>query len=229
MKQTLSVKNWDEFQHYKDRNPPWIKLHNTLLEDYEFECLQDASKGHLLCIWMLASRTNNKIPYDSAWVARKIGASDKVDLDLLLSSGFLVLNQPLPSVEHDASKALQDVEHIAIPEESRGETETETETEQPLSSPPKSDAVPYQAIQDSYHKHLPMLPRVKVLTDARKRHIKARWAKVQKDGKDMSYFDGFFDHVSGSEFLRTGSFCNLEWLMKEANFVKVIEGNYHNE
>jgi hypothetical protein len=32
----LRVKNWSEFQHYKDRNPPWIKLHRTLLDhDYE--------------------------------------------------------------------------------------------------------------------------------------------------------------------------------------------------
>jgi len=27
----LRVKNWGKFQHYKDRNPPWIKLHRGLL------------------------------------------------------------------------------------------------------------------------------------------------------------------------------------------------------
>jgi hypothetical protein len=93
----------------------------------------------------------------------------------------------------------------------------------------KQDLTPYQAVIDSYHDHLPMLPKVQVLTDARKRHIKARWSKeVIRNGKDETYFDRFFTHVSQSEFLTTGSFCNLEWLMKEANFVKVIEGNYHN-
>jgi hypothetical protein len=127
MKQTLSVKNWDEFQHYKDRNPPWIKLHNTLLEDYDFECLQDASKGHLLCIWMLASRTGNQIPNDAAWIGRKIGASSPVDIDELLSSGFLVLNQPLQEEEQAASKPLADCEQDAIPEQSRAEGETEGE------------------------------------------------------------------------------------------------------
>jgi hypothetical protein len=74
-----------------------------------------------------------------------------------------------------------------------------------------------------------MLPGVQKLTDARKRHIKARWSEISKDGKDIGYFDRFFDHVSHSEFLKTGSFCNLEWLMKESNHVKVIEGNYHHE
>jgi uncharacterized protein YdaU (DUF1376 family) len=98
-----------------------------------------------------------------------------------------------------------------------------------INQEPVKENTPYQAVVDSYHQRLPGLPKVKVLTDARKRHIKARWAKAQKDGKDVTYFDGFFDYVSNAdEFLLTSSWCNLEWLMKEANFVKVIEGNYHN-
>jgi hypothetical protein len=98
-----------------------------------------------------------------------------------------------------------------------------------LKNEKKQDITPYQAVLDSYHENLPMLPRVQKLTDARKRHIKARWSEVVKQGKDVSYFDRFFVHVAGAEdFLLSSSWCNLEWLMKEANFVKVIEGNYHN-
>lgn len=121
MKKTFSVKNWSEFQHYKDRNPPWIKLHNHLLDDYEFEMLGDAAKGHLLCIWMLASRTKNEMPYDDKWITKKIGASSKVNLEALVSAGFLI-------VEQDASMMLQEVEHdatVSVPSEEkrRGETE----------------------------------------------------------------------------------------------------------
>jgi hypothetical protein len=32
----LIPKNWGKFQHYKDRCPPWIKLHRDLLNDREF-------------------------------------------------------------------------------------------------------------------------------------------------------------------------------------------------
>jgi hypothetical protein len=32
----LQVKNWRSFQHYGKRNPPWIKLHRALLDDYAF-------------------------------------------------------------------------------------------------------------------------------------------------------------------------------------------------
>lgn len=121
MKRLFSVKNWDEFQHYKDRNPPWIKLHNHLLDDYEFEMLGDAAKGHLLCIWMLASRTKNEMPFDDKWITKKIGASSKVNLEALVSAGFLV-------VEQDASTLLQTSEQDAtasVPseEERRGEAE----------------------------------------------------------------------------------------------------------
>ena len=120
----FSVKNFEQFQHYKDRAPPWIKLYGELLDDYEFACLQDASKLHLISIWLLASRNNNRLPLDPEWVARRINATEKVDLDCLLGAGFIVENQPLQSVEQVASKSLAERKQPAIPE-----TETETETE----------------------------------------------------------------------------------------------------
>ena len=121
MKTMFSVKNWDEFQHYKDRNPPWIKLHNHLLDDYEFEMLGDSAKGHLLCIWMLASRTKNEMPFDERWITKKIGASSKVNLQDLVNAGFII-------VEHDASTSLHNEGQLAtvsvtLEEERRGETE----------------------------------------------------------------------------------------------------------
>jgi hypothetical protein len=135
----LCIPNWDEFQHYKDRSPPWIKLHNQLLEDYEFECMPDASKAHLLCIWLLASRTGNKIKADSEWIGRKIGATDPVDIDIMIRSGFLQLNQEDGDRLQDASKALQEVEQNAClegeREQSRAEgEESKSEVEKPKKS-----------------------------------------------------------------------------------------------
>jgi len=86
---TFSVKNFERFQHYKDRSPPWIKLYNELLDDYAFGLLPDASKLHLVAIWLLASRSNNRIPHDSVWIAKRISATEKVDLELLRVSGFI--------------------------------------------------------------------------------------------------------------------------------------------
>src|SRR2546422_566349 len=90
MKEFFMIKNFEKYQHYKDRSPPWIKLYNDILEDYEFGCLQDASKLHLILIWLLASRSNNKLPYDAEWISRRINAVSKVNLDALHKSGFII-------------------------------------------------------------------------------------------------------------------------------------------
>lgn len=95
----LYVVNWEKYQHYKDRTPPWIKLHAEILNDYDFSCLQDASKLHLVLIWVLASQLNNEIPDDPEWVKKRIGATEEVDLKSLIAKGFLSRYQ-------DASTAL---------------------------------------------------------------------------------------------------------------------------
>lgn len=114
------VKNWEEFQHYKDRNPPWIKLHRALLDDYEFSALPDDSKAHLMLIWVFASQRNGRIPDDPAFLASKIGSRTFPDLGSLSAAGWIVpepgatsdtaagADPPYPvlDVEQDASKTL---------------------------------------------------------------------------------------------------------------------------
>lgn len=51
----LIPKDWASFQHYKQRRPPWIKLHRTLLDNYDFQRLPDASRALAPCLWLLAS------------------------------------------------------------------------------------------------------------------------------------------------------------------------------
>ena len=121
----LRVRNWEKFQHYKDRTPPWIKLHRDLLNDYKFSCLQDASKLHLILIWLLASQLDNRIPADPTWIARRINVNNKIDLNSLIKYGFL---EP----EHNASNAL-----------AKRSLETETykqETERAVQLPEKQKA-----------------------------------------------------------------------------------------
>lgn len=85
----FTVKDWATHQHYSKRNPPWIKLHRALLDDYSFCALPDKSKAHLMILWLLASQHNGKIPNDPGFLEKKISCSD-VDLEVLLAAGFLV-------------------------------------------------------------------------------------------------------------------------------------------
>ena len=89
----LKVKRWEDFQHYKDRNPPWIKLHRTLLDDYEFSRLQDASKAHLMLIWLFASQKDGCIPDDPAFLKRKLGLEKEPNLKLFVDHGLLIPEQ----------------------------------------------------------------------------------------------------------------------------------------
>ena len=101
--QFITVKNWGELQHYKDRHPPWIKLYNSLLNDYDFRRLQDASKLHLILIWLLASQLENKVPFDPDFIADSIHVKKPINLKLLIDKGFLII---IGEMEQDASKPL---------------------------------------------------------------------------------------------------------------------------
>ena len=88
----LKIKNWAKFQHYKHRSPPWIKLHRSLLADYAFSCLQDASKAHLILIWLHASEHDGAVPNDPHHLRRLLGLRSNPDLDFFIKQGFLIQN-----------------------------------------------------------------------------------------------------------------------------------------
>lgn len=84
----LRIVNWKNFQHYKDRDPPWIKLHTRILCDYEFSCLQDDSKLLLMLLWVLASKLSNKIPNDIEWLMKQLNIKN-VEPQHLIEAGFI--------------------------------------------------------------------------------------------------------------------------------------------
>lgn len=87
--QFLTVKNWEKFQHYAKRNPPWIKLHRAILDDYAFCSLPDVVKGHLMLLWVYASQNDGQIPNDIAFLEKKLSCQG-LDLSMLIQAGFLV-------------------------------------------------------------------------------------------------------------------------------------------
>lgn len=111
----LSIKNLNKHQHYKNRRPPWIKLHVEIFDDYAMSCLQDASKLHLIYLWLLASQMDNRIPFDLVFIARKLGSTSPIDMEELVLQGFIEISQ-------DDGKMLAIDKQMPI-------VETETETE----------------------------------------------------------------------------------------------------
>lgn len=92
------IKNWEQFQQYKDDRPiHWIKLHTKLLEDYTFNKLPEISQLHLMKLWLLAAKNNGQIEGDADWFARLLNAK-KVDLETLVREGFIVRTDSYESV-----------------------------------------------------------------------------------------------------------------------------------
>jgi len=145
--QYLRVKNWENFQHYKDRSPPWIKLHRDLLRDYDFACLQDASKLHLILIWLLASQMDNQIPADANFIKNQIGVKGEINFKELIYKGFLI----------DDSNALASCKQHAMPET---ETETETEEEPPIIPQDKKPDLGMKTVSQETEKTKAHLPSV---------------------------------------------------------------------
>ena len=82
------------------------------------------------------------------------------------------------------------------------------------------------------YKHFcPSLPKITKISDSRKRAIKSILKKFKKT--EIEYV---FQKAEASDFLREGAKgnghdnwrANFDWLMKESNFVKVLDGNYDN-
>lgn len=126
----LIPKNWSTFQHYKDRSPPWIKLHKELLTNYDYACLPLASKAIAPLLWLLASESRSgEIDMTKEELSFRLHIDQKSIMDglkPLIQKGFFT----------DASMTLAKCKQDAIPER-EGETETETKTEGETTLPAK--------------------------------------------------------------------------------------------
>ena len=89
------------------------------------------------------------------------------------------------------------------------------------------DSIDYNGIKDAYNALCPSLPSVKSLSDARKKAIKARLNTYSVDD-----FQEVFRKAEASDFLKGKNDrnwqANFDWMMKDANFAKILDGNYDN-
>lgn len=101
-------------------------------------------------------------------------------------------------------------------------------------SQPLPDTCPHQNIIALYHAALPMGRQVRDWTPARAQNLKARW-REDKKRQALAWWEKFFHYVAQSAFLtgktqsqnRRPFELSLDWLVKSENFVKTLEGAYH--
>lgn len=124
MPQIIRVVAWHQYQHYKDRNPPWIKLYPRLIDgdSREFGRLKDEEKWQFLAIMMLASRQQNAIPLDVEWISERLRLRKPLNLKALEATGLI-------EIVEVASNTLADCKQDAMPETETEKRQRRVETE----------------------------------------------------------------------------------------------------
>ena len=112
----MRVKDWQKFQHYKERNPPWIKLHKSLLDDPDWHDLDPVNAKALVMIWLIASESDGELPDERKLAFRLRMKPKECAATLAQLSHWLV---------HDASSALATCTTETETETYRKEAETE--------------------------------------------------------------------------------------------------------
>ena len=120
--------------------------------------------------------------------------------------------------------------YTEIEKETDKEKEKEKETDNNISTGVDGISpihIHYQEIIDLFNSICVSLNKVKSLTDTRKKKIKSAYKLLNGD------YEGLFKRVEESDFLsgRSGKWdkCGFDWIMKQENMVKILEGNYDNK
>lgn len=91
---------------------------------------------------------------------------------------------------------------------------------------PKRKRIPYEEIQTAYNEICVSFPACTILSEARKKAIKARFAA----GYTPEQFRDIFRRAEASSFLKGANDRNwtasFDWIIKDANMAKILSGNY---
>ena len=106
--------------------------------------------------------------------------------------------------------------------------QADKEEEREIEKEEEREKISYQQIVDMFNSLCPSFSSVKSLSDARKKAIKARMNTYS-----IEDFETLFKKAESSTFLKGGNnrnwTANFDWLIKDANMAKVLDGNYDNK
>jgi hypothetical protein len=104
-------------------------------------------------------------------------------------------------------------------------TEEDIEEELDKELDNKKESISCQQIVDLYHSICKSFPSVRSLSDSRRKAIKARLNTYS-----LEDFRTVFENAESSSFLKGSNDRNwtatFDWLIKDSNIAKVLEGNY---
>lgn len=184
------VRNFERFQHYHDRRPPWIKLYRDLWDDPRFFELKEHERYILIGIFVLASQHENRVSASQSWLQAKLLTSKPIPLQTLIDTGWIEDAEQVASMPEIASTSSDDTLADRYPSRARGETETEiqknrsTETEK-KPQPEKSGDPRQRVFSDFFLSEWQTVRGFKLVTD--KADFVALTEMLKKTASDAAY------------------------------------------
>jgi len=242
----FKIKNWEKYQHYKNRNPTWIKFHISFLTSPTWVLLDDASRVLAIASMLLAARENSDGTFtcNTEYIKKVANLNSEPNFEKLIATGFL---EVIASDENDDASTLlatcyQDASvdastSLSLEEKRREEKRRDISSNEDIfchrAASKKLDKCPYEKIWQLFHKYcVPPLPEVICLSATRKTHIRTAWKNELQTIED---WEMFFKKIAASDFLlgkisTNGNYfkCNFDWIIKKSNLIKILESNYDN-
>lgn len=129
-------------------------------------------------------------------------------------------------VDEVSSEKTPEISEINTQKKEKKEKKEITSNPQ-VDSPPEIEKIDYQKLLSLYHEKCKRMPQVKILSESRKKVVKAR---VKEHGKVI--VAEMIEAAGKSPFLNGENdrnwTANFDWIFKPSNFVNIIEGGYSN-
>lgn len=198
MKYAYRIPTWDNYQHYTDRNPPWIKLHYETLSSETWVTLDDSSRVLAVACMLIASRHEGNIPDNPDYIKRVAYLNEIPNFKPLINIGFLEMIA-------DASECKQ-----GLLQRKRQITEKETDNREEI-----------LRLWNGLAEEL-SLDKIRSISQKRNTHLKNRlkegdFKEVIDNIKNSTFLRGENDRNWKVTF---------DWLLKPENFLKILEGKY---
>jgi hypothetical protein len=205
-------------------------LHKS--EEYGTILLKQKDKQNDNQIKNFASKFAKYLPFNTNEIAD--GISELVTEGVLqidgdkLSQKRMVRDNALSLVRSNAGKigglktqfAKANIEPT---DKAKVEANTENEDEYEI-----ENIINYKGVVENYLLYCDKLPRVTMLSEDRKKHIKARFKEFDYDTIiDVIKKTGKSDFLSGKN--DTAWKADFDWIFKPTNFLKILEGKYENK
>jgi hypothetical protein len=89
----IEVRNWNRFQHYRDRVPTWIKNNLELLHDENYLALPPGTRAILHGIWLEYASARCRLPLDTRSLSARLRLRVTMrQLERLNHAGFITFS-----------------------------------------------------------------------------------------------------------------------------------------